>query len=117
MLRLTRVRPAEAVLFRTAEEAWFWAMAVLMARHDGGGTAWRPTGAHRACDPEDVFNCLDRLYRARKIELAHARVLRLWGERQVAPSGSCPHQRREWRVWQQAMAELEWSLRGRRIVG
>jgi len=104
-------------VFRSAEEAWFWAMAVHLARHDGCGMAWRPTAQPRPCDPEDVFNCVDRLYWARKIELAHARILRLWGERQVAPSASCPQRQRDWRLWQQAMAELEWSLRERRIVG
>ena len=91
-------------------------MAVLLARRDGCGMTWRPVGERRPCDPEDVFSCLDRLYRARNLQLQHVvRVLRMWGERQTAPDGR--GQSDDWRVWQQAMAELEWSLRGRRIVG
>jgi len=112
-----RVQPGDTNSFRSGEEAWFWAMAVLLARHDRCGTAWRPTAEHRPCDPEDVFACLDRLYRARKLDLLHVRVLRIWGQRQVAPGDPYPHQPRDWRLWQQAMAELEWSLRERGIVG
>ncbi len=113
----TRLQPSGVVLFQSSEEAWFWAMAILLARHDGCGMAWRPTMVLRPCDPEDVFNCLNRLYRARKLELLHVRVLLGWGERQAAPGDAGLHRPREARLWQQAMAELEWSLRKKRIVG
>lgn len=113
----TRLRPASVAQFHSAEEAWFWAMAVLLARRDGCDTGWRPVGKRRPCDPEDVFSCLDRLYRARNLQLRHVRVLRMWGERQTAPDGQGMPQGGDWQLWQQAMAELEWSLRRRRIVG
>ena len=102
--------------FRGGEEAWFWTMAVLVARRDGAGAAWRPTGPARPCDPEDIVKCLDALYRRRAITLLHARILRLWGERQMPPRADLPAQIGDFRVWQQAMAQLEWALRGRGIV-
>ncbi len=104
------------VPFLTGEEAWFWTMATLMARQDGAGAAWRPDGPTRPCDPDDVIKCLDTLYRRRGIDLVHARILRLWGERQRAPQDDLPSQAADVRLWQQAMGQLEWALRGRGIV-
>ncbi len=107
---------AELVPFRSAEEAWLWTMAALMARRDGAGANWRPDGPARPCDPDDVVKCLDTLYRQRRVELVHARILRIWGERQSTPSADKPYQKSDWRIWQQAMGELEWALRTRSIV-
>ena len=107
----------ESVPFHSAEEAWFWTMAALMARRDGAGASWRPEGPPRPCDPDDVVKCLDALYRQRRIELVHARILRIWGERQCAPRVDRPLQRSDVRIWHQAMSELEWVLRTRNIVG
>lgn len=106
----------ESLPFRSAEEAWFWTMAALMARRDGAPAAWRPDGLPRPCDPDDIVKSLDALYRERRIELIHARILRIWGERQAAPHAARPLQRSDARIWQQAMAELEWALRARGIV-
>ena len=103
--------------FLSAEEAWFWAFSALLARRDGAGSAWRPPGPDRPCDPDDIFRCLDALYRTRRVELLHARILRIWGERQMCPDRRSLGQRSDWRLWQQAMGELEWSLRLKRIVG
>lgn len=103
----------EATLFASAEEAWFWAMAILLARQDGAALGWRPEGDDRPADPEDIVSCCNRLYQDRKISLAQARVLRFWGERQCLPN-RLPE--RDHRLWQQAMAALEWMLRSRGIV-
>ena len=102
--------------FRSGEEAWFWTMATLMARRDGAGLAWRPDPTTRPCDPEDVIKCLNTLYERRGVALLHARILRVWGERQVAPDEVIPDQADDARLWQQAMGQLEWALRGRGIV-
>jgi hypothetical protein len=102
--------------FRSGEEAWFWTMATVLARRDGAGLAWRPDITRRPCDPEDVIKCLSLLYERRGVALLHARILRAWGERQVAPDGNLPGQEDDARLWQQAMGQLEWALRGRGIV-
>ena len=102
--------------FHTAEEAWLWTMETLLARRDGADLAWRPEGPPRPCDPEDVVRCLDTLYRRRSVVLPHVRILRIWGERQTAPCSNPARQLADWRLWHQALAQLEWLLRARGIV-
>lgn len=101
--------------FDSAEHAWFWTMAALLARHEGG-TRPGGRGVPRPCEPDDVLRCLDGLYRRKRIDIAHARVLRTWGERGLAPD---PHRATETtaaRLWAEAMTLLEWPLRVRGIV-
>ena len=104
--------PAEP--FRSAEQAWFWTVRALAARRDGARSSGPRT--ERPCDPDDVLKCLDQLYRHRRIELLHARILRIWGERGVAPNPAYPRERCDWRLWHEAMERLEWKLRMKGIV-
>ena len=108
------VRSVPTEPFRNAEQAWLWTMAALLARHAG---ASRPGGGvPRPCEPDDVILCLDGLYRRKRIDLAHARVLRTWGERGMPPDGRLPAERREARLWAEAMDLLDWPLRVRGII-
>ena len=102
--------------FRSAAEAWFWTMAALTARHDGARPASSAGRVARPCEPDDVIRCLDALYRARRITLAHARVLRVWGDRQTAPSPNFAAERAEAALWRAALERLEWPLRVKGIV-
>lgn len=88
-------------------------MRALIARRDG-----RPITdeAPRPFVPDDVVKVVDRLYRQRKIDLTHARILRIWGERQIAPDASIPAERGDHRLWAEAMTRLEWPLRVMGIV-
>lgn len=97
--------------FPSAEEAWLWTVACLAARH--GDCAPPPL---RACRPEDVLLCLDRLYRRRWVQLVHVRIMRLWGERGRAPNPAHARERCDWRFWREAMDRLEWPLRQCGIV-
>ncbi len=108
---LSRVEP-----FSSAEEAWFWTMAALTARRDGARIVAGKGLAPRPCEPDDVIKCLDRLYRQRRIELAHARIMRIWGERGVAPDPRHAQERGDHRLWREAMNRLEWPLRVKGIV-
>ncbi len=101
--------------FRTAEEAWFWTMAALTARREGARFE-RCTQAPRPCEPDDVVKCLDALYRRRRIDLVHARILRIWGERGTAPSAAYAAERADARLWREALDRLEWPLRVKGIV-
>jgi hypothetical protein len=93
MLALRRAHDADlAIPFRSAEEAWLWTMESLIARRDGAGLGWRPEGPPRP------------------------RILRIWGERQAAPRCDRARQKSDWRLWYQALAQLEWALRARGIV-
>jgi hypothetical protein len=101
--------------FRNAEEAWFWTMAALKARHDGARTS-NSGRIQRPCEPDDVIKCLDTLYRRRRIDLVHARILRIWGERQCAPNPAHANERGDWRLWREAIDRMEWPLRVKGIV-
>jgi hypothetical protein len=120
-LRATDQRPAGASQrrtepFRNAEEAWFWTMAALIARRDGARYTANQGRIGRPCEPDDVVKCLDTLYRRRRIDLAHARILRIWGERRMSPNPAHTSERCDWRLWREAIERLEWQLRVKGIV-
>lgn len=102
--------------FRSGEEAWFWTMSALIARRDGARVAAGKGLVPRPCEPDDVVKCLDRLYRQRRIDLAHARILRLWGERGTAPDPRHLSEKRDWAIWREAIERLEFPLRQKGIV-
>ncbi|MBP0491671.1 hypothetical protein [Roseomonas indoligenes] len=102
--------------FIDAEEAWFWTMAALVARRDGARIVSGRGLVTRPCEPDDVVKCLDRLYRQRRIDLAHARIMRIWGERGVAPDPRALRERGDYRLWREAMERLDWPLRMKGIV-
>lgn len=102
--------------FRSAEEAWLWTMAALRARRDGARYVANSGRVTRPCEPDDVVKCLDQLYRRRRIDLTHARILRIWGERRMAPNPAYAAERCDWRLWREALDRLEWPLRVKGIV-
>jgi hypothetical protein len=102
--------------FRSAEEAWLWTMAALQARREGARYTANRGLVSRPCEPDDVVRCLDALYRGKRIELVHARVLRVWGERQMPPNPSYATERSDARLWRQALERLDWPLRVKGIV-
>ncbi len=83
------------------------------------GTA-RRTAPDRAgpaiCTAAEVVRCLDKLYRRRRIDLAHVRILRLWGHRGRAPDPSNPMEKADWRLWREALERLDWPLRSLGII-
>lgn len=111
--RMTRCTEA----FRSAEEAWLWTMAALVARREGARYTAGLGKVERPCEPDDVVKCLDTLYRRRRIDLVHARILRIWGERQSAPSPAYVAEKSDWKLWREALDRLEWPLRVKGIVG
>ncbi len=106
-----RVQP-----FRNAEEAWIWTMAALTARRDGARYTANQGRIGRPCDPDDIVRSLDALYRQRRIDLLHARILRIWGERGAAPDPTHAMEKADWTLWREALDRLEWSLRIKGIV-
>lgn len=94
-----------------------WTMSALVARREGARYSAGKGAVARPCDPDDVVKCVDLLYRRRRIDLAHARVLRVWGERQIAPSAASAAERNDRRLWLEALRQLDASLRAKGIVG
>ena len=111
-----RASATAAEPFASADEAWFWTMAALMARRDGARIVSGAGKAVRPCEPDDVIKCLDRLYRQRRIDLQHARIMRIWGERQAVPDPRYPSEKGDWRLWREAMSRLDWPLRVKGII-
>jgi hypothetical protein len=107
----------QTVPFASAEEAWLWTMAALTARREGARYSANKGLICRPCDPDDVVRCLDQLYRQRRIDLRHARVLRSWGERQISPSAAIHAESHDYQLWTQALQRLDWQLRIKGIVG
>lgn len=91
-------------------------MAALIARREGARHSTNEGRLPRPCEPDDVIKCLDTLYRQRRIDLAHARVLRLWGERQTPPSSAIAAERHDYGLWIEALERLAWPLRIKGIV-
>ena len=102
--------------FVDAQEAWFWTMAALKARHHSSLGCAPTLAVARPATPEDILRCLDRLYRQRRIDLLHARILKIWGERGIAPEPSREWQRCDANIWREAIGRLEWPLRVKGIV-
>jgi hypothetical protein len=97
------------ILFDTPEEAWYWCMGEINRRKIGN--AINSTSVVRPCTPDDIIKCLDRLYRQRRIQLKHARILRIYGEK-----NSVPENREEYLYWKHAIDELGYQMRIRRYV-
>src|SRR5947199_7038 len=83
---------------------------VVAVVHAASDPVERPPGPG-PCRAEDVLRCLDGLYRQRRIDLLHARILRIWGFRGVAPNPARARERSDWRVWHEALDRLEGPLR------
>lgn len=100
-----RSGPPSPVPFVSVEAAWF---GVVQRLQPGPGTTpgW----------VSETARCLDTLYRRRRIDLLHGRILRIWGLRGVAPNPSRPRERSDWLIWREAMDRLEGPLRSRGIV-
>ena len=95
---------ASATPFASVEAAWFSTARALQA------------GPARPSHVDTVISCLDRLYRNRRIELLHARILRIWGSRGVAPNPARPRERSDWQIWREALDRMEGPLRAKGIV-
>lgn len=92
----------------SADAAWMQTMRTIKS------PAPRDPAAYEQAD--SVVKCLDRLYRQRRIDLAHVRILRIYGERQMAPSATAPAERQDHRLWREAMDLLDQPLQMRGLV-
>ena len=80
-------------------------MAALIARREGARYTANKGTVTRPCDPDDVIKCLDVLFRQQRVTLAHARILRIWGERQIAPSPVVVAEHNDHRLWTERLKD------------
>lgn len=92
-------------------------MAALTARREGARYTAGMGRVSRPCEPDDVVRCLNALYEQRRISLSHARILRVWGDRQIAPNPDHASEKIDYQLWCEALTRLEWPLRVKGIVG
>ncbi len=115
-VRSSRLLHRRTEPFDSVEAAWFWTMTALTARRDGARSTAGLGKVERPCEPDDVVKCIDQLYRRRRIELLHVRVLRIWGERLSVPNPLYAGERSDARLWREAISRLEWPLRMKGII-
>lgn len=114
--RTARPQMTRPASFPDAQSAWLWTMAAMVARREASPRGVDGSGPPRTALPDDIVRCLDHLYRRRRIDLLHARILRRWGERGRRPNPGCARERCDAAIWDEAMERLQWPLRLKGIV-
>lgn len=104
------------VLFDSAEEAWLWFILAQEARNEGARFSAGQGLVARPCEPSDILNVVDRLYRNRRILMDHLLVLRHYGKRQLPPDARRLREVRAASLWSEAMERLEPVLVKKGIV-
>ena len=93
--------------FASAEDVWFWFINAREATLDGAKIRAGLASLPRPCEPLDVMQIIDRLYRNRRLLRDHFLVLRHYGVRHMPPDSRRPKEARAAFLWGQAMAVLE----------
>lgn len=102
--------------FTSAEEAWFWAAAALMARSDGARIVAGLGLVPRPCEPEDLLKAVETLYARGRLARAHIDTLIDFGKRLVAPDSRNRTEARAARLWDEALDRLSTVWRAKGIV-
>jgi hypothetical protein len=102
--------------FRNAEEAWFWFICAVEARADGATPGKGRGQTPRPCEPCDIYQTIERLYRNRRLRMEHMYVLSHYGRRRQVPESYRPREARAHTLWREAMKELDIILQRRGIV-
>lgn len=102
--------------FDSVEEAWFWFIEAQKAREDGARFSFGQGLVPRPCEPIDILNVLNSLYRTRRLLMDHLRVLRFYGDRQMPPDPRRQREQRAHDLWCEALDRLEPVLIRKGIV-
>lgn len=102
--------------FDSAEEAWFWFIDAYQARQDGARISAGLALVPRPCEPLDILQSVDRLYRTRRLLWDHLLVLRHYGQRKLPPDPNRIKEAKAATLWQEALQTLEVSLIRKGIV-
>lgn len=108
---------AVTVPFSNAEEAWFWFILAQQAKEEGARLVAGFSSSLRPCEPVDILNILNGLYRHRRLLMDHLLVLRHYGRRQLSPDPRRPKEARASVLWHEALSRLENIFIRKGIVG
>ena len=107
---------APTTMFSDAEETWFWFILAQEARNAGARFSAGLSLTERPCEPGDILQCVERLYRNRRLMMDHILVLRHYGKRQMAPDPRRVKEVRAFSLWKEALERLEPVLVRKGIV-
>ena len=102
--------------FNDAQEAWFWFIQAQAAKNDGARFAAGQGLYPRPCEPIDILRILDSLYRQRRLQMDHLKVLRHYGRRQMAPDLRRTKETRAHEIWREALTIMEPVLERKGII-
>lgn len=102
--------------FDNAEEAWLWFILAQEAKNEGARVTAGAGLVARPCEPADILQSLDRLYRNRRLVMDHLLVLRHYGKRQLSPDPRRVKEVRAFALWKEALERLEPVLVRKGIV-
>lgn len=105
-----------ATPFDSAEEAWFWFIQAQQARIDGAQISRGLSLVARPCEPIDILQAVDRLYRQKDLDMDHLLVLRHYGRRMLPPDPRRAKELRAWRLWSDALSRLSTVLEQKKII-
>ncbi|MCD8520260.1 MAG: hypothetical protein LRY57_03010 [Alphaproteobacteria bacterium] len=91
-------------------------MTAQAAKNDGARVTAGQGATSRPCEPADILQTLNRLYRQRRLQMDHIRVLKHYGERHMAPDPRRPREIRAYLIWAEALERLEALLESKGIV-
>ena len=97
----------ETVPFDSVEEAWFWFIQAQAARNDGARFTVGCGLIPRPCEPLDILQIVERLYRKRRLMMDHILVLRHYGRRLMPPDPWRVKEGRSYRLWREALERIE----------
>lgn len=92
--------------FDHAAQLWFWFMKSLEAREQGALCGGANSETPRPCEPNDVYQIINRLYRKRRLLIDHFRVLSHYGKRGYAPDQYRRREQKAHTLWHEAMKIL-----------
>ncbi len=96
----------KTIPFDRVEDVWFWFIAAQQAKNDGARYVAGASTVPRPCEPLDILNILDRLYRQRRLVRDHLLVLRHYGRRNMAPDPDRIKERRAYSLWNEALDRM-----------
>ena len=106
----------ETKLFANGQEAWFWFMQANEAKIIGAKCSPGMGAVSRPCEPEDIMNVINKLYRQRSLLIDHVRILAHYGKKLCAPNKDRYREQKACTLWKEAMNKIEPILMKKGII-
>lgn len=106
----------QVILFRDAEEAWFWFIRSTRARMDGARLTEEASNVTRPCEPDDLYRLVMALRKRKLLRDDHLRVLAKYGWRESPPDARVREETHALHLWDEALDRLTTHLKAKEIV-